>query len=171
MQAASAIPPEAARWRFQLGLGVFVLAFAIWLLVLLATAANFSATSIAALTGAVFVGNKILLLLCIAVMGRAGFYQLKRRALSYVAYLAPAPIVGPRRHAVGLIMFSLPLLSTFLQPYIDYLAPGLRPKRWELQVLGDLVLIASFFVLGGNFREKVRALFIRTAQVTDPAAS
>jgi hypothetical protein len=38
-------------------------------------------------------------------------------------------------------------------------------------MLGDALLIGSFFVLGGNFWEKLRALFIRTARVTsaDPA--
>jgi hypothetical protein len=71
----------------------------------------------------------------------------------------------------NLVMFCLPLLSSFLEPYIDAVAPGLRPNNWVLQMLGDAMLIGSFFVLGGNFWEKLRALFIRTARVTsqDPA--
>jgi hypothetical protein len=32
-----------------------------------------------------------------------------------------------------------------------------------LQVLGDLMLIGSFFVLGGDFWTKIHALFVRTA--------
>jgi hypothetical protein len=79
--------------------------------------------------------------------------------------------IGPLRHRIGLVMFCLPLISSFLEPYIDAVAPGLRPNSWALQMLGDALLIGSFFVLGGNFWEKLRALFIRTARVTsaDPA--
>jgi len=64
-------------------------------------------------------------------------------------------------------MFCLPLVTSFLEPYIDHIAPGLRPNRWEFQLLGDVMFIASFFVLGGNFWDKVRALFVRTARVVD----
>lgn len=69
------------------------------------------------------------------------------------------------------MMFCLPLVCSFLEPYVDTLAPGLRPNSWALQLLGDALLVGSFFVLGGNFWEKLRALFIRTARVvaTDPA--
>lgn len=40
--------------------------------------------------------------------------------------------------------------------------PGLRPNLWQAQLAGDLMLIASFFVLGGDFWNKLRALFVRT---------
>lgn len=47
--------------------------------------------------------------------------------------------------------------------------PGLRPNMWQLQLLGDLMFFASFFVLGGNFWEKIRALFLRNSRVAYPA--
>jgi len=73
------------------------------------------------------------------------------------------------RHRIGVVMFCLPLLSSFLEPYVDALAPGLRPNSWALQMLGDALLVGSFFVLGGNFWVKRRALFIRTARDTNAA--
>lgn len=78
-------------------------------------------------------------------------------------------IVSPTRHVVGLVMFCLPILTAWLEPYFDVVAPGLRPNLWQLQVLGDIMLVASIFVLGGNFWEKIRALFIRTAKVAEPS--
>jgi hypothetical protein len=65
-------------------------------------------------------------------------------------------------------MFCAPILTAMLEPYIDTIWPGLRPNLWQLQLLGDVMLIASIFVLGGNFWGKIRALFIRTARVVDP---
>ncbi len=124
---------------------------------------------IAALTGILFISNKILLILAIAVMGKSGFQQLKRSVFGYVSTLAPTADleVGPFRHRIGMVMFCLPLISSFLEPYVDTLWPGLRPNLWQAQALGDAMLIGSFFVLGGNFWEKVRALFIRTARVVN----
>ena len=152
-------------WRFRLGIAIFVLAFAIWLLVPLAAALNASAARIAALSGFIFVANKILLVLCVAVMGKTGFQQLKSVAFGYVKSLAPPATVGPTRHAIGLVMFCLPLAAAISAPYIELLWPGFRPSAWQFEVLVDLMLIASFFVLGGEFWNKLQALFIRTRVV------
>jgi hypothetical protein len=86
----------------------------------------------------------------------------------YVAGLAPN-IVGPLRCRIGLAMFCLPLVSAIVEPYADVIWPGRWPNSWQLQLLGDTVLIASFFVLGGNFWDKLRALFVRAATVVDAA--
>ena len=125
------------------------------------------ASRIAAMTGAIFVANKVLILACIAIMGKSGFQQLKGMVFGYAKSLAPSGPISRTRHVIGLVMFCLPLVSAMLEPYVDQLAPGLRPNLWQLQVLGDLMLIASFFVLGGDFWSKIRALFVRTATVVD----
>ncbi|SAL64504.1 transporter suffix domain-containing protein [Caballeronia humi] len=153
----------ASPWRFNLGICIFVLAFALWLLIPLAASLGTPAARIAALTGTIFVANKVLLLTCIAVMGKSGFQRLKGIVFGYAKGLAPSATVGPIRHAIGLVMFCLPLISAMLEPYIDKFWPGFRPNIWQLQALGDAMFIASFFVLGGDFWSKVRALFVRTA--------
>ena len=158
--------PNSAGWRFKLGIVIICLILGSWLLVPLAAAADVPGPKIAALTGILFISNKIMLILAIAVMGKSGFQQLKRSVFGYVSTLAPADLeVGPARHRIGLVMFCLPLISSFLEPYVDTLWPGLRPNLWQVQALGDAMLIGSFFVLGGNFWDKVHALFIRTARV------
>jgi hypothetical protein len=160
---------HTAGWRFKLGVIIICLMLGSWLMVPIAAAAGVPGSKIAALTGVLFISNKILLILVIAVMGKSGFQQLKRSVFGYVSSLAPTAEseVGPVRHRIGVVMFCLPLISAFLEPYVDSIWPGLRPNIWQLQLLGDLMLIGSLFVLGGNFWEKVRALFIRTARVVN----
>lgn len=167
------VQPHSAGWRFKLGIGILCVMLGSWLMVPLAAAVGVAGSKVAALTGVLFISNKVLLILVIAVMGKAGFQQLKGRLFGYVTSMVPSADVevGAVRHRVGLIMFCLPLLTAFLEPYIDNLWPGLRPNRWELQLLGDLMLIGSFFVLGGNFWDKVRALFIRTSRVAPESAA
>ncbi|CAI8962123.1 Transporter suffix domain-containing protein [Pseudomonas sp. IT-P44] len=164
--------PHTAGWRFKLGIAIICLMLGSWLLVPIMAATDMPGSKIAALTGVLFISNKVLLIIVIAVMGKAGFQQLKSTVFGYVSKLAPATDteVGPWRHWIGVVMFCLPLISAFLEPYVDSIWPGLRPNIWQLQALGDLMLIGSFFVLGGNFWEKVRALFIRTARVVNTSA-
>lgn len=161
------VDAASAGWRFKLGIAIICLMTASWLMVPLAVAVDVPGSKVAALTGILFISNKVLLILAIAIMGKSGFQQLKSRVFGYVSALAPGAEleVGPARHRIGLVMFCLPLISSFFEPYIDSIWPGLRPNLWQVQLLGDAMLIGSFFVLGGNFWDKVRALFIRTARV------
>ncbi|EHK66106.1 transporter suffix domain-containing protein [Achromobacter arsenitoxydans] len=156
----NAVP--AAGWRFKCGIGLFILAFALWFLIPIAAAVDAPGSRIAALTGAIFIANKVLLITCIAVMGKEGFQQLKSIVFGHAKKLAPAKKVGPVRHAIGLVMFILPLLTSMLEPYVDQIWPGFRPRMWQAQLGGDVMLVASFFVLGGDFWNKLRALFIRS---------
>lgn len=171
--AQDSVESASAHWRFKLGIAIICLMSALWLLVPLAAAADVPGSKVATLTGVLFIANKLLLLLAIAIMGKSGFQELKQRLYGYVSGLVPSAEleIGPVRHRIGLVMFCLPLISAFLEPYIDNLWPGLRPNLWQLQLLGDAMLIGSFFVLGGNFWDKVRALFIRSARVVNTEAA
>ncbi|MDI3273676.1 transporter suffix domain-containing protein [Pseudomonas sp. MDT1-16] len=166
------VEPHSAGWRFKVGITIICLMLGSWLMVPAAAAAGVPGSKIAALTGVLFISNKVLLILVITIMGKSGFQQLKRSVFGYVSTLAPKADleVGSARHRIGIVMFCLPLISSLLEPYVDSLWPGLRPNLWQLQALGDAMLIGSFFVLGGNFWEKVRALFIRTARVANTNA-
>jgi hypothetical protein len=162
-------PGEAASagWRFKLGLAIIASMVAVWLLIPLAAAMDASAGTIAAITGGILIGNKVLLLLAVAIMGKAGFRELKQATFGHIARLAPNATVGPTRYSIGLLMFCIPIVSAILEPYFDAMWPGLRPNSWQLELAGDAMLFASFFVLGGNFWDKLRALFVRTATVTE----
>lgn len=157
--------PQAGNWRFKLGILLICTAIGLWIIVPLAASAGLSTTKVAAMTGVIFIVNKVLLLLVIAVMGKAGFQQLKATVFGYFR-LSPETSIGPARYNLGLVMFCLPLVSAWLEPYIDAVAPGLRPNMWQLQLVGDVMFLASFFVLGGNFWEKIRSLFIRGGRIS-----
>jgi hypothetical protein len=165
--SASVAAERGAGWRFRLGVAIFVFAFALWLLLPLAAAMGAGARRMAALTGTIFLANKVLLVATVAAMGKPGFQVLKGLAAGYVKGLAPDGPIGPVRHAIGIAMFSVPPSWAVIEPYVDQFFPGLTPDIWQLQVVGDLVLIGSFFVLGGDFWNKLRAVFTRSAR---PAA-
>ena len=67
-------------------------------------------------------------------------------------------------------MFVLPLLLGWLYPYAAKLSVSIPRLPLAAAVIGDLVLLASLFVLGGDFWDKVRSLFVREARAYLPEA-
>jgi hypothetical protein len=85
-------------WRFKLGMGLFVSAFALLPIVPIAASLGTPAPTMAALTGIILVANKVLLMTCVAVMGKPGFQRLKATVMGYVKRLAPTRTGGSGRH-------------------------------------------------------------------------
>jgi hypothetical protein len=53
-------------------------------------------------------------------------------------------------------------------PDLGDMVPLLRRHSVSTGITGDIILLLSLFVLGGNFWHKLRALFIRDAKVVFP---
>ena len=100
-------------------------------------------------------------------MGKAGFdaivTPIKRAVGGFMATYGPPDQVSPRRYKVGLIMFAAPLVFAFIDPYFGDHLPGHERARMVYVIGGDVLLISSLFVLGGDFWEKLRALFVHDA--------
>ncbi len=64
----------------------------------------------------------------------------------------------------GGTVFVLGLLCPLLVPLV---ATSDLPTEWKT-VLSGLLLLASLFVLGGDFWDKLRALFVRDAKTQFP---
>jgi hypothetical protein len=157
-----------AGWRFKVGIAMFALMILAWLLIPIEAALGMSAAAIAATTAGIAIGNKVLLLIAIAVMGKAGFAELKAKVFHK---LTPPAAVSPMRYRIGLVMFCLPLLQGLLETWASHIAPQLVANRLWVDILMDVMLIASLFVLGGNFWDKLRSLFVADARAVFPASA
>jgi len=101
-------------------------------------------------------------------LGRSGYQYLKGRLRTALKRYGPPETVGPTRYHIGLVLFVLPLLLGFLEPYLGHLVPGLAENRVVFCVSCDLLFLSSLFVLGGEFWEKLRALFVHGAKARFP---
>ena len=54
-------------------------------------------------------------------------------------------------------------MLAWIAPYVSEVLPGIGRDTIRDGIIGDLLLIAGFLVLGGGFWEKLGALFSRTA--------
>jgi hypothetical protein len=165
MEKAPAPPPKG---RIIAGVSVFVLGWVVTLAIVpLITASSLSASAQATVSGiVVFVGPKFGVLAAIAILGKPGFNYLKRKVFGF---LKPPAEVGPVRYRIGLVMFVVALLCGFLERYLAFFVANDIAREIRTSIAIDLLLLASILVLGGDFWDKIRALFIREAQVQFPA--
>lgn len=159
----------ATGWRLKLGVALFGLSIALPVLgVPLVAAMGLSAATVATVSGAIVVGAEVLGITAVAVMGKSGFAYIKNRVFGFLKQYGPPAEVSRTRYTVGLVMFAVPLVFGWLAPYVADRVPGYPGNELIYGVIGDLLLVASLFVLGGDFWDKVRALFIHGAKAVIP---
>ncbi|MFC1581250.1 transporter suffix domain-containing protein [Thermodesulfobacteriota bacterium] len=159
----------APGWRFPLGVALFIIGWCTPLLIPLVTASGLSTGWKTIISGALAVGiPEVFSIAAIAIMGKEGFAYLKARVFGFLKKHGPPDRVGRTRYHIGLVMFVLPLLFGWLGPYVTYRIPEYETFRFWISLAGDVMFVSSLFVLGGDFWDKVRALFIHGARAQLP---
>jgi len=165
------VPAQAPpRGRLVAGATVFVLGFLSPLLVPFVARSDLSAGWKTTLTGLLIAGIPELgMLIAVAIMGKPGFNYLtggiKKRLGAFMAKHGPAQTVSARRYKIGLIMFLIPILFGWAAPYAVHHIPGYESNQLLYAFVGDVLLVSSLFVLGGEFWDKLRSLFVHGARV------
>jgi len=101
------------------------------------------------------------MILAAAVLGKDGFAWLKRRLLALLRRHTEVAAISATRYRIGLVLFLLPLLIGWIQPYLWHFLPSLT-SSWSFFVPAialDVMFASSFVVLGAGFWEKIRSLF------------
>ncbi len=124
-----------------------------------------SASFKATLWGVLFFAPEVGTLIGAALMGKENFARFKALAFSVVGRIKPAGGVSKLRHNLGLAMLCVPLLPTYLQAYQPEWLPDGSPLRWQARLVSDGIFVAGLFVLGGDFWDKLYALFDHKAKV------
>jgi hypothetical protein len=125
-----------------------------------------------AISGLLLVGiPEVFMLIAVAVMGNSGYEYLKKYLLRLLRRYGPAENVGVLRHRIGLCMFIVPLLIGLLSPYVGDALPLYLEYQLQIAIASDILFISSMLVLGGEFWDKLRGLFIHDARITLPEQS
>jgi len=162
-------PSGDGGWRFPVGVGIFVIGFAAPLAIPLVARTGWPAAWKTLISGALAVGvPEIMMVAATAVMGKSGFAELKRRVGGFFRRYGPPDEVGATRYRVGLVMFAAPLVVGFLGPYLHHHLPGYETHPMWWHVGGDLWFFSSLFVLGGDFWDKLRSLFVHGSRAVFP---
>ena len=164
-QTPPATPPLG--WRLPVAVGLFLTAIACPIVGTAVLSSDASGTWKAVAGLLFFPIPEVFDVSAIAVLGKPGWEWLKAKLFGVLRRVAPPDRVGPTRYRIGLVMFVLPLLMGWLGPYLSSHLPELA-DGWWLHVGGDLLFLSSFIVLGGEFWDKLRALFVYGARAVFP---
>jgi hypothetical protein len=108
------------------------------------------------------------MIIAIAVAGKEGFNYIKSKVFGILKKLRPADTVSKTRYRIGLVLFFIPIIVGWLLPYFTHLIPTYEENRYLISTVGDVILITSLFVLGGDFWDKLSSLFIYGAKALFP---
>lgn len=160
---------KQAKARFRLGATIFVIGFLSPLLIPLVTATDLSTKWKATISGALALGiPELFSIIAIAIMGKQGFLLLKEKIAKIFKKYGPPETVSRNRYRLGLAMFIFSLLMALILPYLTNLLPFYKQNLVAFSIAGDVLFISSIFVLGGEFWDKLQALFIYDAKVMIP---
>lgn len=167
-ERATAMPPTP-RARLVIGGTVLVVGFLCPLLVPVVAGSDLPTGWKTGLSGLLLFGiPEIFMLIAVAIMGKAGFDAImnpvKRVFKKFMAEYGPPDHVSKRRYRVGLVMFTVPLVLAAIEPYFGHHLPWHEEARFVYVIGGDVLLVSSLFVLGGDFWDKLRALFVHDAK-------
>ena len=163
--AASKTGQPRGGLRFRWGLTILIVGWLSPLLIPIVTRTSLATGWKTIISGLLAVGiPEVFTVAAMAIMGKSGFNLIKERLFSFLKKHGPPDRVSLTRYRIGLVMFVLPIIFGWLGPYGAHHISGYETHRLVVIVIGDLMFVASLFVLGGDFWDKIRSLFIHRAR-------
>ena len=160
-----------AKTGLKLGVALLVIGLITPFGAFLVAGTNWPATVKTVISGILVLGFEILMFPAIALMGKENFDRIVARVLGLLKMLKPAGNVTRSRYTIGLVLLGVPILLSWIISYFPSWLPGGNPARLWINLGLDLTVAASLFVLGGDFWDKLRALFHHDARVMFPASA
>ena len=143
-----------------IGAIVFIVGFMAPLLIPLVTKSDLSVAWKTTLSGLLMAGiPELFMIITIGILGKEGYQYLKGKVMLFLKKHGPPQRVSRLRYKTGLVLFSIPLLLALLFPYLEHHFNQLESIAMYIHVGGDVLLFISLIVLGGEFWDKIRALF------------
>jgi len=157
------------RGRLITGGVIFIAGFASPVFIPIVLSSGLQDWMIAGLSGLLAFGiPELFMIIAVAILGKDGFAYLKKVLGKYLKPLAPPDEVSRARYNFGLVLFSVPILVGLLLPYMELEFHFVKDIPFFLYPVSDLMIISSLFILGGNFWDKLRALFVHQAKAILP---
>jgi len=157
-----------ANFRLTLGIILLVIGFFLPFCIYFVAQTTWSSSAKAAVGGILFFGFEIMALPAVMIMGKENFERIMSTLKSWLKILKPPSQVGRVRYTIGLVFFFLPLIPTYIMAYLPKWLPDNSMERLWINLGFDALFLISLFILGGDFWDKLRALFIRKARVVFP---
>ena len=167
-QTASEMGVGNARFRFGIAVGLIMAGYVALGLIPVVINSDMTAGAKATLSGLLALSPMLTKIAAVAVMGKRGFKTLKGYVFKFLGRFQPPETVSRERYRFGLILFVLSIVFGSLLPYFPGFLVDWNSNETFWSLVNDVLLIISLYVLGGEFWNKLAALFSYDAKVSLP---
>jgi len=157
-----------ADMRLKLGIALLILGLVMPFGTVFVTGTDWPVAVKTVVSGVLLLGFEIMIFPAIALMGKENFNRIVNRAKGILKTLKPAGNVGRTRYTIGLVLLIGPVLFGWIASYVPSWLPAENAARVWTNVGLDLIVATSLFVLGGDFWDKLQALFRYDARAMFP---
>jgi hypothetical protein len=160
------MPPTLKRdWRFYSGMTALVLSVVVPLGALVVPFLGLSMAQSALVVGALLAGApEVLCILAVALLGKETFQYFAHRAKGALRRAVFDQPASKARYYVGLAIVLLSWLPLYLYGYVPGIMPGGDARIYILAAM-DLAFVVSVVLMGAEFWEKVRRIFVYEGKV------
>ncbi|NGX52504.1 MAG: hypothetical protein KR126chlam5_00804 [Candidatus Anoxychlamydiales bacterium] len=148
-------------WKFYTGLVCLILSFFLPLLGFVVPFLKLPTTiTVGVITFLTIGGPEAMILAGSVLLGKDGFrYYRNKMFLFFKRKSKPKP-VSEIRYYTGLTIMVLSVIPLYLNAYFSEIMPQKEYTKNAILISADLIFVISFFILGGEFWEKYKRLFI-----------
>ncbi len=159
-------PPALKRdWRFYSGLAAFALSIIMPLCAVAVPWLGLPTAQSALLVGVLVAGGpEVACILAIALLGKDNFQYFAHKAKSAFRRAVIERPASRVRYYAGLTIFLVSWLPAYLYAYFPAVMPGGNARIYILAGM-DLAFVGSVVLMGGEFWEKVRRIFIYEGRI------
>jgi hypothetical protein len=156
--------PQDPGFRFYLGLILFIASF--FMLPIGLVLKGFIATHFwkGFILAVFWISAPLMKISAIAILGKSSYEWINYKMHYIYHHVAKPHQVTPLRYNIGLVLFVLPFLPNYMISFMPHLFSISLTTRYIIIIASDVVFLASLFVLGGDFWDKLRSLFIYKAK-------
>jgi hypothetical protein len=159
-------PPTLKRdWRFYAGVAAMVLSVVMPLSALVVPVLGLSTAQSTLLAGILLAGGpEVLCILAVALLGKDTFRYFAHRVMTALRRAVIDQPASKARYYAGLVVILVSWLPAYIYAYAPAVMPGGNVRIYVLAAM-DLAFVVSVFLMGGEFWEKVRRIFIYEGKI------
>ena len=152
-------------WKFYTGLSFFVFSIIMPVFSLLIPVLNFSTATSAVLVAITIAGGPEIALIIAAIFwGKETLNYFKHKVFAWLKQffkrLKPPQYVGKTQYYIWLFVWIISGIPGIVDTYFPNLIfPEQQDQKIYLAILLDGLFVVSFFMLGGQFWDKIGAIF------------
>ena len=155
-------PKLTKDWKYYTGMSCMVCSLILPLMGFLVPLLDLPVPITAGIIGALAVGGpEIMILLGVLLLGKKTAQYYKEKFFAFFKRRpGPHKKVSKGRYYFGLVMLWGSVLPLYLAGFFPQTMPADEDVKYFILVGADLIFVLSFFVLGGDFWDKFKALFV-----------